>query len=41
MPANSYTIINDTNHMTVRDNFQVLLNLLNENGTYSASGYRF
>ncbi len=41
MPINSYIIINDTNHLTVRDNFQVLLNLLNENGTYSASRYRF
>ncbi len=41
MPVNSYIIINDTNHNAVRDNFQVLLNLLNETGTYSASKYRF
>jgi len=41
MPVNSYIIINDTNHMTVRDNFTVLLSLLNEIGTYSANRYRF
>lgn len=41
MPVNSYTIINDTNHWMVRDNFDVLLRLLNINGTYSASRYQF
>ncbi len=41
MPINSYIIINDTNHFTVRENFQVLLDLLNEDGTYSASRYHF
>jgi len=41
MPDNSYIIINDTNHMNVRDNFEVLLNMLNETGNYSASRFRF
>jgi len=41
MPINSYIIINDTNHWRVRNNFDVLLNLLNINGTFTAVKYQF
>lgn len=41
MPVNSYIIINDTNHWRVRNNFDVLLRILNINGTFSATRYQF
>jgi hypothetical protein len=43
MPNNSFIILNDTNHRTVRDNFEVLLNNLNKRGRarYIATRYRF
>lgn len=43
MPNNSYIILNDTNHMTVRDNFEILLHNLNKSGKarYNSTRYRF